>query len=577
MTDNFKNKQKVFIGGAFIGAIIFLIIYGFSVLNVTNDSFLINGYIEKDIAQHYAGWMLFRDSPWQFPLGVGQNLAYPYGTSVSYTDSIPIFAIFFKLFRSILPSTFQYFGIFCMICFMLQGAFGALISNLFSNNFFYNLISASVLTLSPVIIERAFRHCALTAHFLILASLYYYLKNKGNCSFKAVLPFFIINGLAITIHPYFLPFTFAIMFAFCIENFFIKKEYIKNVLYILSSIFVTIFIGYSIGAFYGNTQMGATGYGLFSMNLNSLYNPISKGFSNWSTIMEIKPTLTGYQIEGFNFLGLGIILFIPISIIICLFKFKNKIFKTILTFIKNYFGIIFSALSLFIFAVGDWVSFGGLRLFKLPIPSFIINSIGSIFRANGRFGWLVVYLIVILVLYSISRSNYKFSNIIITLLLFTQIIDMRNVIISKHSYFTNSEDNVQSQYVNNLLCNPFWDDASEKYAIGYMLFDNIDNRSIDFASKFGKNNHAVNSGFTARVDTERFYKQRDAIFNEIANGNFSSNEILFIDSLQEEIKTMAKNNGYSVFLIDNIYAICKNKFTDEEISSYLNKENFSIL
>ena len=82
------NKNKLISAGvgAAVGLAVFLIIYGFSALDPLNESFVLTGYLEKDIAQHYAGWKLFRNSPWQFPLGVGQNIEYPYGGSVSYTD-----------------------------------------------------------------------------------------------------------------------------------------------------------------------------------------------------------------------------------------------------------------------------------------------------------------------------------------------------------------------------------------------------------------------------------------------------------------------------------------------------------
>ena len=93
MNNQSKKRMNTFALGFAVGLLIFFAIYGFSVVNVQNDSFLINGYIEKDIAQHYRGWVLFRNSPWQFPLGVGQNLAYPYGTadekSVMLTDDNP--------------------------------------------------------------------------------------------------------------------------------------------------------------------------------------------------------------------------------------------------------------------------------------------------------------------------------------------------------------------------------------------------------------------------------------------------------------------------------------------------------
>ena len=38
----------------------------------------------------------YRNSDWHFPIGMIDSLVYPNQTSVIYTDSIPLFAIFFK-------------------------------------------------------------------------------------------------------------------------------------------------------------------------------------------------------------------------------------------------------------------------------------------------------------------------------------------------------------------------------------------------------------------------------------------------------------------------------------------------
>lgn len=348
MIDSSNKKNSIFIVGMLIGAAVFVCIYGTDILNFTNDSMFINGYIEKDVVQHYTGWMLYRNSPWQFPLGVGQNMAFPYGSAVSYTDSIPLFAMLFKLLRGFLPAAFQYFGMFVLLCFMMQGGFGALLASLFNDNLFTDAVAAAVFAFSPVMIERAFRHCGLTAHFLILSALYYYFKNKGRTDFRAVIPFFVINAVAITIHPYFLPFTFGIMFAFSVENFLIHGRYVSAPAYVIASIVVTLAVGYAIGAFYVGGSMSSIGYGLYSMNLNAMFNPVSQGFDNWSAILEIKPSFTYEttagalygQIEGFNYLGLGVLAFIPVAGIAFLVSSGRKCFAKILEFIKYNFGII---------------------------------------------------------------------------------------------------------------------------------------------------------------------------------------------------------------------------------------------
>ena len=44
----------MFLGGALLGVLVFVLVFGVSTLDVTNDAFCRGGYIEKDIQQHYA-------------------------------------------------------------------------------------------------------------------------------------------------------------------------------------------------------------------------------------------------------------------------------------------------------------------------------------------------------------------------------------------------------------------------------------------------------------------------------------------------------------------------------------------
>ncbi|MEG0020128.1 MAG: DUF6311 domain-containing protein, partial [Oscillospiraceae bacterium] len=423
--NNSANKNILIALGALIGAATFLLIYGLSPLNPLNDSFVVSGYLEKDVAQHYAGWRLFRTSPWQFPLGVGENMEFPYGGAVSYSDSIPLFAISFKLFRCILPDTFQYFGIFVLLCFVLQGVFAALLISLFSHSYLVCSIAACFFTFSPVMIERAFRHCALTAHFLIIAGLYYYFKNRTGWTVKNVFPFFIINCLAITIHPYFLPFTFAIMFAFCLEIAIKYKKYLLNIMSIFASILSTLLVGFSIGAFHIKGSLGELGYGYFNMNLNSYFNPTSKNIPSWSKIFSQRPLLLG-QVEGFNYLGCGIIVLSIVGAVLVVAKHRKLIFS----FAAQHFGLLFSAVCLTLFAVGDWVSYGGLKLFRFPLSQFLIDNVLSIFRANGRFGNFLYYLLFLFAIYMlVTLVNTKGACLILTAFLMLQLYDISGAVL----------------------------------------------------------------------------------------------------------------------------------------------------
>ena len=119
-----KEVIKIFLIGGLIGAVFFLMCYGWQILDVTNDGWLLSG---EDISQHYIGWKFYRASAWHFPIGQIDGILYPDTSCIVFSDSIPLFAIFFKLISPILPETFQYFGIWGFVSYILVGGLSALI------------------------------------------------------------------------------------------------------------------------------------------------------------------------------------------------------------------------------------------------------------------------------------------------------------------------------------------------------------------------------------------------------------------------------------------------------------------
>ena len=126
------RSARLFWLGALLGAAVFLLVYGLAPLDAANDAFCRGGYIEKDIQQHYAGWLFYRSSAPGWPLGVTQAVNAPQGVSVAYTDSIPLLAVLCRPLAAALGGTFQYFGWFTLVCFALQGGFAALLCGLFA-------------------------------------------------------------------------------------------------------------------------------------------------------------------------------------------------------------------------------------------------------------------------------------------------------------------------------------------------------------------------------------------------------------------------------------------------------------
>lgn len=73
-----------------------------------------------DAATNVAGWLFFRQDTWHFPMLKTDWLSYPEGTSVVFTDSIPLLVLPLKLIAGVLPANFHYFGLWNAASHLLQ-------------------------------------------------------------------------------------------------------------------------------------------------------------------------------------------------------------------------------------------------------------------------------------------------------------------------------------------------------------------------------------------------------------------------------------------------------------------------
>ena len=114
------------------GSIAFVALTGGAILNPRHLDWL----MIADSAQHQIGWEFFRHtSLWQWPIGLSPALGLVFSSSIVFTDSIPLAAFFFKPFSPFLFEHFQYFGIWILLCFVMQYHFAhRILSRFFSDH-----------------------------------------------------------------------------------------------------------------------------------------------------------------------------------------------------------------------------------------------------------------------------------------------------------------------------------------------------------------------------------------------------------------------------------------------------------
>ena len=385
-------KYQLFI--VIISLSLWVYLLGPNFVNPTNVKWLYSG----DLSIYQIGWNFFRNDIWRFPIGFNPNFGIYYQGSVVFSDSIPILAIFFKIFNNFLPNNFQYFSLWILLSIYLQLFFSFKIIHKLSNNLRFSLISSLFFCISTVFLNRSGLHLALFGQWLILSAFYIEINQSKNKTFYRNLNIF----FSVLIHFYL---TIILVLFFIIENIynlFKKKAKLKSfIIGLLMTFILVILTMYVVGYFTINLDDGlGWGYGFYNFNLNSFFNPQgSDNFKvfNWSLFLPIQHFQNGER-EGFSYLGISGIIFLFLFI-------YNLFYKKYLIFYSNQ-KLLFIFIIFIILAASNELNFGKNNILSIPLNDYLYIALSSI-RASGRLIWPVYYLIFIFGIIFIFRSFKK--------------------------------------------------------------------------------------------------------------------------------------------------------------------------
>lgn len=450
---------------AVLGATAYFLLYS-ELLNPMNVDWIIK--TGTDPFQHYIGWELYRDSPWSWPLGRIEHIGYPTGIPLTFTDSIPLFSIVFKLFDRWLPFPFQFDGIWMLVTFTLQGVFGYLVSKQYLKKIPLAVLAGVFFIVSPIMLFRLGGHSALGAHWLILWSLFLVLKKDGSAR-----PWHwtVILSLAVLIHPYLFFISGALFFADVIRRIFVSKaiSWQKGAAYFFGEMAWVSFLSCAIGVF-ATGSATASGYGVFSLDLNGLVNPYG-----WSTIIQNMNVREPN--EGFNYLGLGIIFLLVLS---AYELWRGGERPNIRAVWREWWPLIAAFLFLTLLAITNTVSAFGREIVHIPLPEFLEEKVLAVVRSSGRLFWPVYYGIFLAAFFVLRKLKTAFAVSLLVFALALQIYDMKDKLIELDTFFSITWENP--------LKDQFWTSAAESYD------------HISFVPTYGRGQYEAIAFFAAKHD-----------------------------------------------------------------------------
>ncbi|HEX7556751.1 MAG TPA: DUF6311 domain-containing protein, partial [Leptolinea sp.] len=458
ITDQSRIKPKTFLAllGGLTGALIFHLIYGAGTLDVSRVNWLFN---LGDNAQHYLGWVFYRNDPWMFPIGFSRSLGYPGGTCMCFTDSIPLLAIPFKLLSYLLPATFQYFGLWTLLNFVLQGALAALILYEVTKSRTAAVMAPLFFCTADILLFRVFRYTPLSGQWIVLFALYIYFLNKRETRWNWLWP--LVHCMAVLIQGYFFVMTFMIFCGALLERYLKDRKLLpigKNLLINLASTALCMWL---VGFFTDSVDMSDAGLGYFKANLNAFINPLA----GWSRFFKPLPLAAGTY-PNVNYLGLGIILLFILGILTLVF-WKKKSPREVFASQTGLFLII---PVLGVFALSNVITWNDTVLFTYYLPAPLMR-LWSVFRGTERMLWPVYYLIFIFAISQTTRiTSRRWVTAAVLMAAFgIQLVEITPLLQYFHGEYSNPQGKPTS------LHSDFWADAASQFDSVILLPLSLDN------------------------------------------------------------------------------------------------------
>jgi hypothetical protein len=436
---------------------IYIILDRYNISQLINyDYFSWHNSYGQSINQHLGGWYGFLNDKWRFPLTVTNSINYPESSSIILTDSLPFFAIIFKLLKPLIPDTFHYFGIWKILCILFLGISSYKLSDKFitKNQIISFLFSVFCICSFPLFIREG--NPTLNGHFLLILGLFCYCNLINEFNLRNILLSLSILILSLHIHFYFFCLVFAFILSGILQNYIDKKINLKKVLTIIFFLFLIIILfGIITGFFYSFGGINFDRFDNKGMPLLSLF--FGSNELNFKTLFSNNRNVIfiSEQYESLNYLGISLIVLLTLS----LFLIKDvKILKKHLVLITFF-------ILIFIYSLGGKIYITENIFFtynhhKIPFMS----SITGLLAVAGR---LFIFNYTILIFFcfkQIVNSNINKSYIALILSTFTivQFYEIYHLNFSQnklksnihtilnHKLFSNN-NSIQEYYLNDHL------------------------------------------------------------------------------------------------------------------------------
>lgn len=470
---------------------LFGIFFHWQILDVTNIGWLLRGSDNGENALGLHAW-LHDPSPGFLRTAL---LGAPEGTGLLFTDSNPLLAVIAFPLRGILPGDTQLIGWWILACLFLQVLFAWLLLRRHAPNGLALWCGVLLLAALPTLFNR-FVHVNLMAHWLILWALWRFDDPERSASNRGWAALIAITAL---IHSYLLVMVGAIWASAMLERLWKDRAAAPRLIVQgLAMIAMVAAIAWSLGVFEPHRPSG--NYGAFAMPLDALWNP---GVDTYSTFLPAIEQRPGRGFEGFQYLGLGLLILLPGAAIAV--RRLPRPAPDASGSLARYSWLLPALTVLTLLAISTYPDFAGRMLPRWQLPQDVADALDAV-RASGRLFWPVAYVAVLAALRIAFRLPERMAGLALLAVTMVQIADLAPMARAIRSQTI--EAGIASRYLRTPA--PEWDRLIERaHDIAFIPAEVTKDLGLfqEIAWRAAKAQVAVRSVYVARASPQSAARQ----------------------------------------------------------------------
>jgi hypothetical protein len=310
--------------------------------------------------------------------------------------------------------------------------------------------------------------------------------------------------------------------------------------------------------FLSSNADNTTHLGTFNANLNQPFNPnavyaeVGSPYADFSRFIPPLPLIpaevgfvtTSRQSEGNSYPGLGIMIFVLISLFVIIYDFKS--FKSRLSDKRALRRVIFffvAFLAFYVYALSPSITLGDRRLFGYYriLPGFYTELI-SMFRSTGRFLWVCVYAGMIMTIWvAVKRFKKPALLIMAALLVLVQFADQYPYLSAKGYIFR------KEQVYETSMQSEIWDVIARDYD-HFFYMDNVvyDTHIVVFTSR---NHLTISESYVARKDRVAIDALKSFTWEQLVSGAARTDTVYLFNGVPE---LLIQEDLLVVYLVDDL-------------------------